>query len=276
MRNTLCLTNRRSNGFTLIELLVVIAIIAILAAILFPVFAQARDKARQTACLSNLKQIGIGVMAYAQDYDETMPRGTIANNLPYDLVVQPYIKSGDSGGGSNSGRVAGVFMCPSDGDQHYNAFVTPPTLMDGARSYSILRSAYCPSPGCASGRAASLGPQGVPLPAIVDAGNSILLAERHNQASVTGYGNFANIDEAASQNQNYDPVAKVYNTKKPAHANGWNYAFCDGHAKWLRTEGTIGAPGVAKQVISPDNGATVTCNGTLDRPCGMWTTDDQD
>ena len=63
----------RKRGFTLIELLVVIAIIAILAAILFPVFAQAREKARQTACLSNAKQIGTAVMLYAQDYDESFP-----------------------------------------------------------------------------------------------------------------------------------------------------------------------------------------------------------
>src|SRR5436305_12633601 len=64
---------RRGAAFTLIELLVVIAIIAILAAILFPVFAQARDKARQAACLSNLKQIGSGLAMYVQDYDERMP-----------------------------------------------------------------------------------------------------------------------------------------------------------------------------------------------------------
>jgi prepilin-type N-terminal cleavage/methylation domain-containing protein len=63
---------RRSLGFTLIELLVVIAIIAILAAILFPVFAQARDKARQTTCLSNIKQLSLGVLMYAQDYDEQL------------------------------------------------------------------------------------------------------------------------------------------------------------------------------------------------------------
>src|SRR6266852_4197702 len=64
-------STRKRNGFTLIELLVVIAIIAILAAILFPVFAQARAKARQTVCLSNVKQIGLGMMMYTQDYDET-------------------------------------------------------------------------------------------------------------------------------------------------------------------------------------------------------------
>ena len=65
----------RRRGFTLIELLVVIAIIAILAAILFPVFAKAREKARQSSCLSNVKQLMLGVMQYAQDYDETMPCG---------------------------------------------------------------------------------------------------------------------------------------------------------------------------------------------------------
>lgn len=83
-----------ASGFTLIELLVVIAIIAILAAILFPVFAQARDKARQTSCISNLKQMGTGMMMYIQDYDEVLPR------YPYpdlgawsEVVIQPYIKN---------------------------------------------------------------------------------------------------------------------------------------------------------------------------------------
>src|ERR687883_602422 len=80
--------SRRRDAFTLIELLVVIAIIAILAAILFPVFAQARAKARQTACLSNLKQIGTGLMMYTQDYDETYP-GTFNQCPPINNPTSP-------------------------------------------------------------------------------------------------------------------------------------------------------------------------------------------
>jgi len=75
----------RQRGFTLIELLVVIAIIAILAAILFPVFAQAREKARQTQCVNNMKQIALGVLQYVQDYDERFPFSiylTVQNNQP--------------------------------------------------------------------------------------------------------------------------------------------------------------------------------------------------
>src|SRR5579864_4477316 len=93
---------KRTNAFTLIELLVVIAIIAILAAILFPVFAQAREKARQATCVSNNRQIVLGVLMYAQDYDEYLPLGaydTVPNSpviMWYDLI-EPYIKSGAGG-----------------------------------------------------------------------------------------------------------------------------------------------------------------------------------
>src|SRR5438105_4974945 len=81
----------QSAGFTLIELLVVIAIIAILAAILFPVFAQAREKARATACTSNLKQIGLALMMYGQDYDENMPTGGYTG--PRNWEVNPDFQS---------------------------------------------------------------------------------------------------------------------------------------------------------------------------------------
>src|SRR5450432_3921103 len=94
------LYRQRRQAFTLIELLVVIAIIAILAAILFPVFAQAREKARQTSCLSNNKQIGLATMMYIQDYDETFPSEPWYNNNPGDGV--PVLGSGDPGASANN------------------------------------------------------------------------------------------------------------------------------------------------------------------------------
>src|SRR2546430_775811 len=125
----------KRNGFTLIELLVVIAVIAILAAILFPVFAQVREKGRQTACASNLKQLAAALAMYAQDNDETMPADVSAPpinggddaDVPYDRQLVPYVKSDL------------VYACPSDGAPRAAAF-----LWDGSyrvrqtkRSYAI-------------------------------------------------------------------------------------------------------------------------------------------
>src|SRR5690348_8811341 len=122
--------SRGRGGFTLIELLVVIAIIAILAAILFPVFAQAREKARQTSCLSNTKQLGTALMMYVQDYDEMFPKshGNNGKGAPdfdiwstsWAVVVQPYIKN------------YGVFRCPDDGNTN-----PPAAWMGTAISYDV-------------------------------------------------------------------------------------------------------------------------------------------
>ena len=114
-------------GFTLIELLVVIAIIAILAAILFPVFARAREKARQTACLNNVKQIGLGILMYAQDYDERMPmlymnrRPSSSDWYGIAQMLHPYINNVD------------VHDCPSA------SHTSNVTSYNGNRSYGYHR-----------------------------------------------------------------------------------------------------------------------------------------
>lgn len=106
-------TLRRRIGFTLIELLVVIAIIAILAAILFPVFAQAREKARAISCLSNCKQIGTAQMMYLQDYDEAFGFAWGENNNSHYIAgLQPYIKNSFGVVGTPASAI-GVWQCPS-------------------------------------------------------------------------------------------------------------------------------------------------------------------
>ncbi len=115
-------------GFTLIELLVVIAIIAILAAILFPVFARAREKARQTSCLSNVKELGLGLLMYMQDYDETFVR-TSANDMVawaaagnhwsvWYRAIMPYVKNDQ------------IYVCPSDGATNSARWSTSGTTWD--------------------------------------------------------------------------------------------------------------------------------------------------
>lgn len=115
-KNSLSVEAKGSRGFTLIELLVVIAIIAILAAILFPVFAQAREKARQITCASNFKQIGYGVLQYQQDYDETYPmlhyNDQNGNEVRWADAVGPYIKNGDKYGDGRYSGGGGIWHCP--------------------------------------------------------------------------------------------------------------------------------------------------------------------
>ena len=104
-------------GFTLIELLVVIAIIAILAAILFPVFARARENARRASCSSNLKQMGLAVMQYTQDYDELMPFYYNRAGIWWMDAVNPYAKSYQ------------IWKCPSDTSPRFLAPVRCPVAM---------------------------------------------------------------------------------------------------------------------------------------------------
>jgi len=173
---------QRRCGFTLIELLVVIAIIAILAAILFPVFAQAREKARQANCLSALKQINLALIMYAQDYDETIPRirfwefkgycAPTSQSLTWKGALTPYVKSYD------------FWKCPSNGQKdqpsedidknikvsyacngiifhgHRNTDKTPPRTLasfaEPATTMLLLEStSWCPDLGDWAGQAAN-------------------------------------------------------------------------------------------------------------------------
>ncbi|GAB4453953.1 MAG: hypothetical protein OHK0029_07780 [Armatimonadaceae bacterium] len=157
-------TRSKSHAFTLIELLVVIAIIAILAAILFPVFAQARDKARQATCASNQKQILLAILMYAQDYDEMLPRGRAwdppaprgtgtgyvagglaagfntggANDQVFGIenATEPYIKVGNTWGPDRRGT---IWHCPKDTLQRHDCSGGPGQHVGYAISYSFPR-----------------------------------------------------------------------------------------------------------------------------------------
>jgi prepilin-type N-terminal cleavage/methylation domain-containing protein/prepilin-type processing-associated H-X9-DG protein len=173
----------RKSAFTLIELLVVIAIIAILAAILFPVFAQAREKARQASCLSNQKQLGLGIMQYVQDYDETYPQayyyknntattngGSAGGYITWTVTVQPYVKN------------AQIFVCPSDRTQGLtpdNPPCNPFTdIATAGCEAQVPRLSYTPNAAVMPRkRGPQDGPRTVPIAAIDTPADVIALAE---------------------------------------------------------------------------------------------------
>ena len=193
--------NRRA-AFTLIELLVVIAIIAILAAILFPVFAKAREKARQTSCLSNQKQMGLGAMQYAQDYDETMVPGAGmgpggAWNPAWYEIIQPYLKNTQ------------VYHCPSCSS----------TNMPGVYSGPQYPVNY--------GLNANVSWYGgsAKLAAITAPANQILIGEM-NGGDWECYPSNA----TTAADQWYNPTINGINN---LHNGGSNFSYCDGHAKWV-------------------------------------------
>jgi prepilin-type N-terminal cleavage/methylation domain-containing protein/prepilin-type processing-associated H-X9-DG protein len=219
---------RYRSGFTLIELLVVIAIIAILAAILFPVFAQAREKARQTACLSNTKQIGTAVMMYAQDYDEGLPAwhrnlaaglgltGTLEEY--WDAVLIPYVKSGDP----VRQNLGGVWRCPSaQGASNLRSYGYSQVLMRGGWETNINGTTY---------RFPMLPQIDAPAQTVFvgDGGSAGRLAPPWFYQSHANRGGTATAAPGA-------PTTTNNQWEWPdRHNEGANYVFCDGHAKWLR------------------------------------------
>lgn len=210
----------KRQGFTLIELLVVIAIIAILAAILFPVFAKAREKARQSNCASNVKQIATGLQMYYQDYDEQLPGGYAVNwDGTYTIggyvdPIAPYLKNTQ------------IFKCPSDGlanclsytpSKNFRSAILPGTPPNQPLSY-----AYNYYLGALSG----ISPSQIQYPA-----QTCIIAETVQRPYIY----------AAYPNPVIPGVTLVLDPTNGAmiggsrHNEGMNIGFLDGHCKWFKT-----------------------------------------
>jgi prepilin-type N-terminal cleavage/methylation domain-containing protein/prepilin-type processing-associated H-X9-DG protein len=192
---------RCAAGFTLIELLVVIAIIAILAAILFPVFAKAREKARQNACLSNCRQIGQAVMMYAQDYDEFLVpyKANASDNMTFwNYLLKDYIKT------------TNIYHCPSN-----NTTKWPPP-------YDTYECRYCcygyNQYGLSNTTTTKI--TWITMAKIPDPDTRILIGDRAD--SLVGTDNRPSI---------YMDTGTVSNR----HNEGANIIYVDGHCKWSRT-----------------------------------------
>jgi prepilin-type N-terminal cleavage/methylation domain-containing protein/prepilin-type processing-associated H-X9-DG protein len=238
---------RRSAAFTLIELLVVIAIIAILAAILFPVFAQAREKGRQASCSSNQKQVGIGILAYAQDYDETLPPGsymdpTNTSPTPWMNIVDPYVKGGYPTKAADSGTSTfGIFACPS-----FDASVIadrPSTQLRIEPSADALRTSPEAIPIWGTPPPAALATIQAPSQVVFlteVAGNRIF-TDGNDTVSYAGQPTVVQQCQA------------VYLLTRTRHAQGANYLFGDGHVKWFRAPsgGSYTRRGTAWSDIDP-------------------------
>jgi prepilin-type N-terminal cleavage/methylation domain-containing protein/prepilin-type processing-associated H-X9-DG protein len=207
---------QKKKGFTLIELLVVIAIIAILAAILFPVFARARENARRSSCQSNLKQIGLGAFQYTQDYDEKFPLwfadkdGTAGQNMVttgagaanvdtgWAELIQPYLRSTQ------------IFQCPSE---------TNPPAAAGSNS-----TGYSDYMGNFYWINAYGGMVGMVAPA-----QTVMIVDWLSATSASSF--------AANYNWSDGMPADTGQTDQyRRHLGGDNFLFADGHVKWLKPE----------------------------------------
>ena len=228
-------------AFTLIELLVVIAIIAILAAILFPVFARARENARRASCQSNLKQIGLGILQYAQDYDERMvPLYVDANDAnasngfrAWSALAQPYIKS------------AQVFACPSN-TNNTGTFGNGGTALDGTvirRSYNALDTANYGQ------YSALLGRGGRSLASFNSVAQCILAFD-------------SNRNYAQSEEVHFGDPNSGMGPGSSGHLATANFLFVDGHVKSLKPLATV-ANGVNMWNVDPTQAPSTDLSNNL-------------
>lgn len=250
-------------GFTLIELLVVIAIIGILASILFPVFARARENARRSACLSNMKQIGLGIMQYLQDYDDIYPL-TYSNingsangyqddgrNRGWAYNLQPYLKSTQ------------ILQCPSDSAGPPAVALTDTTghTTLGYTDYGYNRNL---------GNGAIISPATAPV--IVNAArltfssNTVMLTEIPGTAGggSTSGASVLGGDNGGPSNPAVPALAKGrYDSTGVGavqrHLEGSNLAFADGHAKWFKGSSSTNYIGVYNEYTAP-----TSSNATFD------------
>jgi len=251
------LENKRVTAFTLIELLVVIAIIAILASILFPVFARARENARRSNCMSNLKQIALGIMQYNQDYDEKMPQqwqdrdgngswnpsATIPDQ-GWGQLVQPYLKSTQ------------IFQCPSEtawasgnatGSNGYNDYYI--NLLAANKTIAAFDSPSITvllgeggSDSAASGNDGCGGTGATTSTAVIgDTKGSCTSTFTNKLAIIKSTGTGTKVNTAIR------------------HLDGSNFAFADGHVKWYKgtDDGAVSATATMSSIMS---GATAPGN----------------
>jgi prepilin-type N-terminal cleavage/methylation domain-containing protein/prepilin-type processing-associated H-X9-DG protein len=219
----------KRTGFTLIELLVVIAIIAILAAILFPVFARARENARRASCQSNLKQIGLGLAQYTQDYDEQLvPMWNYTGGAAtpplvwWEDLLQPYIRSYQ------------LLVCPSQAPQTAYGYGRPPGAPSPLYWSYVVNNVTNPSLDTGQGYIFPVhnGPTvspGKALAAIEEVATTIAVFDAGN-SGVKEVTVWTRTDIGATAAGSCGVVGCV--TKR--HLDGANFLFFDGHVKWLK------------------------------------------